>query len=193
MKSKFWDSVHLDRLAWGLILSSLILGLYIYAPIIELETRYRFAPEQSYAQTEAEFSVEIPDLNLSQPIVASVDPFDPNAYQPILKNGLAHASNSALPGESGQVFVFGHSSDNPWSITRYNTSFYLLHKAKVGQIVTLNYQGKAHRYRIDKIVQVIPDQVEYLLNQTDQQRLVLQTCAPIGTDWYRLLVIAEPI
>lgn len=176
-----------------LIVFSISLLGYIYWPLLIQEYTYRFASGlfDPYPISE-NFSISIPKLSINEKVIANVNPFDPKDYQSVLKNSVAHAQNTSTPDHQGTVFLFAHSSDNPFSITRYNTAFYLLPKLEPNDIITITYQSQEFQYQvIDKKI-VDPKAVEYLQTQSTNQ-LILQTCYPPGTSFKRLLVFATPI
>jgi LPXTG-site transpeptidase (sortase) family protein len=176
----------------SLITISLISLAYIYYPILLAEYNFRFGPKVQASAPTSEFSIVIPKLNISETVFANTDPFNQEEYSQILTQGVAHAKNTSLPGQSGNVFLFAHSSDNPFSITRYNTAFYLLPKLAPGDEISLYYNTQEYKYRVREAQTVKPWQAEALTTDTRNQ-LTLQTCTPVGTSINRLLVFADPI
>ena len=160
--------------------------LYIYYPILRA---YFFPPPtpKIQAQTVDSYWIEIPKIKAAAPIVTNVDPWDETIYKDALKKGIAHAQGTALPGK-GKTYLFAHSSDYPWNITRYNTAFFKLHELKSGDAITIQNGDSTYIYTITDTKEVWPTEVEYIKNQTAD--LILQTCTPIGTDLKRLLVFA---
>ena len=177
-----------------LIAVSIISTLYIFLPVWLQEFAYRIdaISQQSSEPKSNEFGIVIDKLGINEVVTANVDPFNKKEYMPVLQQGIAHASNTALPDQEGNVYLFSHSSDNPFSITRYNTSFYLLDKLKPGDEIKIYYQQHEHLYRVRETSVVKPHQVEALSQET-QNQLTLQTCTPAGTATNRLLVFADPV
>lgn len=178
-----------------LIILPTLIVLYIYYPIIKTEIQYHIQT-QSYNPSQltkesANFEIVIPKLGIETQVVENVDPFKKDEYMEALQTGVAHASTSVTPDKNGTTYVFAHSSDNPFSLTRYNTDFYLLHKLRTGDEITLIYQGVEYQYKVSGTKVVKPDQVDALTQSTDNQ-LILQTCTPVGTSLNRLLVFAQP-
>ncbi len=172
------------------MITTAILGLTsIYYPYVkELLFPAVYTVEE---KRSVEFSIEIPSLNVFSKVIERVDAFNKDIYIEELKKGVAHAKNSKLPGEGGTVYLFAHSSDVPWRITRYNTAFFKLENVKNGDKILINRNGEKFEYEVfDKKV-VWPNEVEYL-KEDQGDILILQTCTPIGTDLQRLLVIAKP-
>lgn len=173
-----------------LILVSLTGILTLVYPYALDEYRFHTQDEIRLGMVDESFAVRIPSLKLVSRVVENVDPWDQDAYQRALENGIAHAKGTMTPDESGSIFLFAHSSDNVWNLSRTNVPFYRLNRMSEGESIVLTYEGVDYEYRVSEMVKVWPDQVDYLL-ETDEDRLILQTCYPIGTDLMRLLVIAE--
>ena len=167
---------------------SLLLLIFIYYPIISL---YLFPPKIDKEVLTKSFYIEIPKINIASQIIANVDPFSESQYRRALEKGVAQARNTSLPGENGTVFLFAHSSDLPWRITRYNIAFFRLPELKRGDSIIISRNGKRYKYKVSDKKTVWPSEVNYLLD-TKKTQLILQTCVPIGTSFQRLLVFADP-
>ncbi|MBI4129857.1 sortase [Candidatus Roizmanbacteria bacterium] len=162
--------------------------LFIYFPLIKVY----FFPPQPLLPPHTKFSIAIPKINALAPVVENVDPWSRDTYQLALEKGVAHAKGTALPGEHKTIYLFAHSSDDPWKITRYNTVFLKLGLLDLEDEIVLTKEGIAYTYRVREKKTVPPSSVEYLMNLATDQ-LILQTCTPPGTDWQRLLVFADPV
>lgn len=176
-----------------LIVVSLLGFAILFYPIAQMYLFPQRIP--SSVVNSKTYSVLIPKINAYSPIVRNVDPWDEKEYMKALKNGVAQASGTADPGEAGSIYLFAHSTGNPFEMNRYNTIFYRLSELGVGDKIIINYQGKAYTYLVDDKKEVWPSDIKYLedalKNKKDQ--LVLQTCTPIGTSLKRLLVFARPV
>lgn len=140
-----------------------------------------------------DFSLIIPKISLNTIVKSSVDLSHEEDYQAALKTGVAHAQGTALPDEHGTVYIFGHSTDYPWNISSYNAHFYPLKYLDEGEEVIVIYQGKNYLYRVEKRKIIEARELEYLVSQNNEDKLILQTCWPPGTTWKRLIVVASPI
>jgi LPXTG-site transpeptidase (sortase) family protein len=109
-----------------------------------------------------------------------------------LNNGVAHLHGSAKLGEIGNVFITGHSSDYVWKKNPYAAVFSLLPKLKVGDIITVQENGKKYVYRVAQTRIVNPSQVE-VTSPTTTPVLTLMTCYPIGSTRQRFIVHASLI
>lgn len=135
----------------------------------------------------------IEKIEANSVVVANVDPTKEKEYMEALKQGIAHARGTVLPGETGNSYLFAHSTDAPWNISRYNAVFYLLRELERGDRITTFNQKKRIDWEVyDKKI-VEPKDVEYLIAKYDKPVLTLQTCWPPGTTLKRLIILAKPI
>ncbi|MCJ7792611.1 MAG: sortase [Candidatus Marinimicrobia bacterium] len=140
-----------------------------------------------------QFSLIIPEINLNTKVEESVDISNQKEFQLALKSGVAHAQGTALPGESGTIYLFGHSTDYPWNIGAYSAFFYPLRYLQEGEEVVIIYHGKNYLFKVKETQVVEANKLEYLETNNGEERLVLQTCWPPGTSWKRLIVVADPV
>lgn len=173
----------------GLMILAVSLFLFIYYPIVKI---YLF-PSFVYSNLNSlNFVIDIPKLKIQAPIIESVDPFNEEEYQEVLKRGVAHAKGTSIPGKGGSIFLFAHSSDVPWRLSYYNTIFFRLGELKNGDEIKITKNGKEYVYKVFDKKTVWPLEVQYL-TKTKEDQLILQTCTPPGTSILRLLVFAKPI
>lgn len=164
--------------------------LFIYYPLLK---EFLFPPVFTPAQiAKIEYSVEIPSIKVFSPIIANVDPFNSAEYLEKLKNGVAQAKGTGLPGDGKTIYLFAHSSDVPWRITRYNTAFFKLPFVKNGDKIIIRKNGKEFNFKVYGEKTVWPSDVSYL-TKPQGNVLILQTCVPVGTSLQRLLVFAKPL
>lgn len=140
----------------------------------------------------------IPDLGLSVPIRDI--PFDSafeddekllnNVIQNTLRDGVVRYPGTAEPGKRGNAFITGHSSYYLWDPGVYKDVFAVLPKIKAGNEIIVYYKQKEYRYRVTSTKEVWPDQVD-VLDQTNDYRLTLMTCTPVGTNLRRFIVVSE--
>src|ERR1051326_7424289 len=57
--------------------------------------------------------VVVSSVGIDAPIVY-VNVKSESAFQEALKSGVVHYPGTAMPGEAGDVYIFGHSSDYSW-------------------------------------------------------------------------------
>ena len=142
-----------------------------------------------------DFSIVIEKIDVNAPVVENVDSSSFKAYMAALKQGAAHAANTAVPGtknaQNNNVFIFAHSTLNFWDVPKYNAVFFLLRKLESGDRVTTFYKGERFDYIVfDKRV-VEANDVKYITDPSKEPILTLQTCDPPGTQLRRLIVTAK--
>jgi len=136
-----------------------------------------------------DFGIEISKLGIKAPITADVNGDNKAEYDKSLTKGLAHYKGTELPGAGGNIFVFGHSSSDtdggPYAKILRN-----LNELEKGDKITIYYKTKKHEYTVSDKKIIAADDLSPL-NLTDDERLTLMTCWPIGTTDKRLIVIAK--
>lgn len=175
-------------LGTSLMIIPILLLAFVYYPIVMV---YLF-PYTPPVRVKTGYRLEIPSIQAASPIIENVDPWDKEEYMDKLQLGVAHAEGTSLPGEDGTVYLFAHSSDVPWRLTRYNTAFFKLNQLQEGDEIKVYKNDEELKYKVVNKITINPSQVEYL-TEDQGNVLILQTCTPIGTDWNRLLVFAEPV
>jgi sortase A len=137
-------------------------------------------------------TLRIPSLGIQAPVIY-VDTVSETAFQTALRNGVVHYPKTALPGEPGNVYIFGHSSDYRWSKGSYKTVFALLPKIANGAIINVtNASGTVFTYRVTGTRIVGPKDLHVLDQQGNTKHLLtLQTSYPLGTALKRFIVTAE--
>ena len=135
--------------------------------------------------------LRIDTLNLEAPIswrVANT----PDTVANALENGLIQIDGTALPGEKGNIFITGHSSNYAWAKGKYNSIFAILNNLVIGDIIHLKYQDRLFVYQVSekKIVSATDLSV---MAPTQKPILTLATCWPVGTAYKRLIIIADQI
>jgi LPXTG-site transpeptidase (sortase) family protein len=177
----------------------LVVLLLFKSPIILSELNYSLghkspaAPAASTAGAIAptDNSIIIPKINVNAPIeyISSVQE---NDILTALESGVVHYANTALPGQPGNVAIFGHSSNDWWEPGNYKFVFVLLDKLSPGDIIYIDYQGTRYAYQVQSSTVVDPTDVA-VLNPTPTPTLTLITCSPPGTSLRRLVVTAKQI
>lgn len=138
----------------------------------------------------SEFTLEIPKLGLTIPVIKNVNGADKVVYNDALLNGIAHYEGTSLPGDGSNVFIFGHSSSAIAS-GEYSEIFKDLNYLNKRDKITVTYEGVIRSYNVveKKIVESTEVSV---LNPTADEQITLMTCWPIGTNKQRLIIIAKP-
>jgi LPXTG-site transpeptidase (sortase) family protein len=203
-----------SRIFWAgivLVAMSALLLLLTFFPVVKEEATYLFSAKDknTISMTREEASAEnispsdviypmdenfglvIPKISANAKVIDNVDWQNSKEYQVALTKGVAHAKGTSYPGEEGNVFIFSHSGGDFYEASRYNAVFYLLNKMEKGDEIDAYYQGKKITYLVSETKIIGADEVKYLDGTPGQKTLTLMTCWPAGTDWKRLIVIAE--
>ena len=109
-----------------------------------------------------------------------------------LSNNLIHYGGTAYPGSFGNAVIFGHSTlpllFNP---ENYMTIFATLPTLDYGDEILVKFDGINYRYRIEEMIEVVPEDISILEQHFDDSYLTLVTCVPPGTYLRRLIVRAR--
>ncbi len=141
--------------------------------------------------------IVVPKIGKNVPLV-DVEPghgfdFDhmENIFMKELEKGVVRYPGTSRPGEKGNAFVFGHSSNYPWMPGQYNDVFALMDHLDFGDEITVYYGQKKFVYVVREKKIVKPGDVKILNRDQDKKELSLMTCWPIGTTLRRMIVFAE--
>lgn len=142
--------------------------------------------DQTKNLTVKEYSLSIPRLNINKArvVVGGND----------LAKSLIHFLPKSLPGEYGNVVIFGHSTlPQLYDVKDYKTIFTYLSSLEKNDRIYVKLGDTQYEYEVFDMFVVNPDQVEVLAQKTDAVYLTLITCVPPGTYWKRLVVRAKMI
>lgn len=128
----------------------------------------------------------VPKIGVNAPIVFASST-DEKTIQKALESGVVHYKGTASPGEAGNTFITGHSSNYWWSKGKYNYVFANLNRMAVGDQAKIYYNGNKYLYQVTETRVVDPKDVS-VLGTTDIPTLTLMTCTPPGTSWKRLII-----
>lgn len=135
----------------------------------------------------------IPLVDIKQTTVSWVGELN-DIFMKELENGVIRYPGSAKPGNDGNSFIFGHSSNFPWLEWDYNDVFSLLDHVTYDDEVVVYYGQEKHTYKIKTKNVISPGDVSVLKNDDkDKSKLTLMTCWPIGTTLNRLVLTGELI
>src|SRR4030095_4689134 len=126
-------------------------------------------------------------INVNAPVVFDQTTVNEGNFQKALQHGVVHYPNTALPGQQGNVVIFGHSSGQWWAPGDYKFIFSLLDKMSVNDEIVLDYKGMRYIYKVTSTQVVSPDTVSVLNQPPNEHALTLITCTPVGTNLKRLI------
>ena len=134
--------------------------------------------------TVKEYELSIPKLNIKKAKV-SVGGDD-------LTKSLIHYLPQSLPGEYGNVAIFGHSTlPQLYNPKDYKTIFTYLSSLEKGDKIYINIGELEYNYEVTGSFIVKPSEISVLEQKKDASYLTLITCTPPGTYWERLVVSAK--
>lgn len=139
------------------------------------------------------FYIEIPSLALYEQVHPNIDPNIPEEYQSALESGVAHAKNSAFPGQEKLIYIFGHSTNALWNVEAYNAVFYQIKDLALGEQIILHLGNEQFVYEVSAQDVVASTEIDFVNNLQEENILLLQTCWPLGTSWQRLFITALPV
>ena len=121
--------------------------------------------------------IEIPEINCSLPIYHGTD-------ESVLQIAVGHISWSSLPtsGESTHCVLSGHRGLPSAKL------FTNLDKLTEGSVFMLRVLDEVLTYEVDRILVVLPDEVDALQIVEGEDLCTLVTCTPYGINSHRLLV-----
>lgn len=134
--------------------------------------------------TVKEYTLSIPKLNIKKAkvVVAGED----------LTKSLVHYLPQSLPGEYGNVAIFGHSTlPQLYNPKDYKTIFTYLSSLDKGDKIYINIGELEYQYEVTTSFIVKPSEISVLEQKKDASYLTLITCTPPGTYWERLVVGAK--
>lgn len=181
------------------IFFSLLLFIYIFAPVAKVEISYKLnKPNKTISQitpVSTSFGIVIPKIGANAKIIDNVDPFNASIYQKALTKGVAKAKGTANPNiANSNMFLFSHSSVNILEASQFNSVFYLLNKLSKNDDIYIYFEGKKYSYKITETKIVDAKDISYLSSKLEarssKHTLTLMTCWPPGTSYKRLIVIA---
>jgi len=181
--------------------------LVLNAGYVAIETRYalRGAEPTGHAASEPVPMSSTADIPAPQALgpdelrIASVGIRVPVVYAPVkdetqfqeaLQRGVVHYPKTAEPGEPGNAYVFGHSSDFLWRHNPYAHAFTLLPHVAAGDVIELSdHAGRTFLYEVTETFIVSPTDTR-VLDQGDGSAslITLQTSYPFGTALARFIV-----
>ncbi|HUS26052.1 MAG TPA: sortase [Nevskiaceae bacterium] len=160
--------------------------------IITISTTKDTTPPPITIPKDAPYKINIPKISVDAPVIYSQTVVNQAAFMQALHDGVVHYPDTAVPGETGNIVIFGHSSGQWWAPGHYKFVFSLLDKTEKGDQISLDYNGIRYVYQITTKHVVLPDDVSVLNTSTDH-KLTLITCTPIGTNYKRLIIEANQI
>ncbi len=139
---------------------------------------------QLMSSSAKEYYLSIPKINIKEAkVIINGDD---------LEKGLIHYLPKTLPGEYGNVVIFGHSTlPQLYNPKDYKTIFTYLPSLEKGDLIKVKIGDLEYTYEVFEMFIVNPEQIWVLDQQKDNAYLTLITCVPPGTYLKRLVVKAK--
>ena len=156
----------------------------------ELQQEYENTKTLKHKNTPEIFYLTIPKLGIERAEVGT------NSESLSPDERLGHYPGSALPGEVGNSFIYGHSVlPMFYDPKNYRTIFSTLDKLEKGDRVVVEFGERVFEYEVESWVTLKPEDVRPLESVSSSflrdSYLTLMTCVPMGTGTNRLLVYAR--
>ncbi len=196
---------HLQSLLFGLGMGLIVIIIFLFGFFNEVFIAPFVQPSRATAATPLIISsdsvapsstpeVIIPKINVQIPVNYNQTSTSEAAIEGDLDHGVVHYPTTAVPGQQGNVAIFGHSSNNIFNKGKYKFAFVLLHTLTEGDTFYLTYDSKVYVYKVISRKVVEPSEVGVLgpvPGQTATATLI--TCDPPGTSLRRLVVVGQQI
>lgn len=203
-KSSFWGKIrhHIRALVFAGVAAGLFLFVQFNPVVVGAVKQYLgpagsaslpsiIEPSSSSAVNQTPTLI-IPKIGVKVPVVYD----EPSPYnepvQKALERGVIRYWNTSSPGESGNVAILGHSSNNLLNPGEYKYAFVNLKKMEADDIIYLDYEGNRFAYKVTETKILPPSDLSYI-QPTDAPSVTLITCDPPGTSHNRLYVRAVQI
>lgn len=128
-----------------------------------------------------DYYISIPKLNITRAhvVVGGED----------LSKNLVHYLPKTMPGEYGNVAIFGHSTlPQLYNEKDYKTIFTYLPSLEKGDKIMVQVGDLQYEYEVTDMYVVSPEKISVLDQTYDASYITLITCVPPGTYWKRLVV-----
>lgn len=196
---------HLQSLLFGLGMGLIVLIIFLFGFFNEVIIAPFVQPSRATAATPLIVSsdsvapsstpeVIIPKINVQIPVNYTQTSTNEADIENDLEHGVVHYPTTAVPGQTGNTAIFGHSSNNIFNKGKYKFAFVLLHTLVEGDTFYLTYSDKVYVYKVISKKVVDPSEVGVLgpvPGQTATATLI--TCDPPGTSLRRLVVVGQQI
>ncbi|MBM3257861.1 MAG: sortase [Candidatus Nealsonbacteria bacterium] len=138
-------------------------------------------------------SLEISNIEVSAPLVFSQSA-EQNDMQKALDTGVVLFPESALPNESGQTIILGHSAPVGWPKIKYDWVFSRLNELVEGDEIIVFFNNRKYVYVVNrKIFLERGEKISQDGLTNNENMLVLISCWPPGKDLRRIAVEANMV
>jgi LPXTG-site transpeptidase (sortase) family protein len=142
----------------------------------------------------------IPAINLDVPLIQSAvkpyEDFSAGDFDVELENGVVKYPTTPNPGDGGNAFFFGHTSQEYWKHNRYGTVFRNIPQLVQGDSIQVVREGTLYEYKVVSTEIVLPKQVNASYEKyasLGKEYITLMGCYPIGRSDKRMMIFAERV
>lgn len=147
-------------------------------------------PLKESEPSEKENTLEIPKLEISVPLIFSESAEVADLYKS-LDRGAVYFPGSALPGESGQTIILGHSAPAGWPKIKHDWIFTRISELTEGDKIIVHFNERKYTYSVsDTLFLDRGEELPQTLTNSDNM-LALISCWPPGSDIRRIAVMAD--
>ncbi len=132
----------------------------------------------------------VPKLGINSPIMLPTSANIDILNSELLK-GVVHYPGSALPGENGNVFLFGHSTGLKVVHNKNFEVFNRIQELSAGDIVRVQYGEREFWYRVTSVSVKKAEEALVDLRPDQGRKLTLSTCNVFGAKEDRFVVEAD--
>ena len=157
-------------------------GVYGYGGATPQQATSQLTTPHDVATGSVLALLKIPAIGVDSFVVDGLT-LNPAVWTPLLREGPAHLAGSALPGQSGNVVIFGH-------VNIWGSVFLNLHELKPGDQVILKTTWGRYVYSVTGSTEITPTDTAAVAPQKGPGTLELITCTGL-LDAHRLVVTAR--
>lgn len=141
-------------------------------------------------ESNVEFKVLIPGIELEKEVISNVDPRDEAIYKEAFRQGIAHGLGTKFPDEIGNTYLYAHSTRDVDDIEENAGWFTRIDELTVGDEFEIIYGQNTYTYSIASKEIIDPRATGVYTAYAPVQMVTLQTCHPRGEIEERLIIKA---
>jgi LPXTG-site transpeptidase (sortase) family protein len=157
-----------------------------------LENKRDFTQEfknQNYSTKEN--TLEISKIGVKAPLIVAENKNED--FNEELNRGVVIFPDSALPGETGQTIVLGHSAPSNWPIINYDGVFSRITELEEKDEIIIYFNNEKYIYYVDKKIFLEKgEEIPNNLKDADNA-LLLISCWPPGKNIQRIIIKSKLI
>lgn len=169
--------------------SQVIAGKIMHYKYQEVPATLPVSSEAPLIAESSEPRIYIQKLGITAPINFDQQEVNEINFQIALRDGVVRYPNTGYPGKAGNVVIFGHSSNQVWAKGNYKFIFSTLDKLAPGDSIIIDYNSERFVYTVQTLKVVMPTDLS-VLDTSEEHKLTLITCTPVGSNAKRLIVEA---